>query len=88
MEEDKKKRGRPLKDGAMRKRVETLMTEEDYRALVQISKNTGTSISDLMRRGAKIIVAGASDLYNSRNKTDDYDDYFDDIVDDFDDDFD
>lgn len=50
MEEVKRKRGRPPKDGAMKKRVCINMDEDDKELLLELSAKTGESVSEFMRK--------------------------------------
>ena len=60
----KKKRGRPLKDGARRHRFPIMMTDEEYGLLVDASKKSGKSMSEIARTGIAISARGESDLYD------------------------
>ena len=63
MEEIKKKRGRPLKDGARRNKVRTMMNDEETRKLREISKRSGLSQMDIMRIGTGMFINQLEKLY-------------------------
>lgn len=52
MGETKRRRGRPVKeDGARRRRLDILLTDEEFDRLNKASKLSGKSISEIARKG-------------------------------------
>lgn len=48
-EEIKKKRGRPVKEGARHHRAMTRFTDDEHEELMLISETSGESVSDILR---------------------------------------
>ena len=66
-----RKRGRPIKVGSKRRRIEIRMSESEYSMLVELSRITGKNFTD-------ILVDGLSDQYDKYSDSgyDFYDDYY------------
>lgn len=75
MDSEKRRRGRPLKDGARRKEIHILMTDEEYDLLLNTSKKVGKSMSEIVRKGVMMSARGESDLYDLQHENDDFDEF-------------
>lgn len=73
--EEKKKRGRPMKDSARRHRLELRLTDEEYELIFNVSKKIGKSAAEIARKGAIIAAKGESDLYDIQHEDDNFDEY-------------
>lgn len=84
MEEIKRKRGRPKKSGAMRNRLDMMMSDDMASRLRNLSKLIGMTQADIIREAFN----GYEQLKLIQNSTVDDEVDYDDFYDDFDDDFD
>ena len=85
VDEPKRKRGRPLKDGAKRKRMEMRVTEDFYKELKELSGLEGESCVDYIIESVRL--RGALTRINHSSEEDDidiYEDYADYEEDDYD----
>ncbi len=64
MDEEKKKRGRPLKNDARRRRLHILISDDEYELLLYASIKSGKPMSEIARTGIHISAKGESDLYD------------------------
>lgn len=75
MSNKKKKRGRPMKDGARRHTLHILVSDEEYELLSNTSKKVGKSMSEIARKGSIIAAKGESDLYDMQHGDNNSDDF-------------
>lgn len=69
---DKKKRGRPLKEGAKRNVVNVKLNDDDFKMLNEAVQKYGVSRSDILQEGVKLAITELKNKY-----PDDEDDYYD-----------
>ena len=75
MEEVRRKRGRPAKDGSRRNQVKTVMNDEELFRLRKISKKSGLSQMNIMRIGAAMFIGELERLYPDVVIDSDFDDF-------------
>lgn len=75
MSDVKKKRGRPLKDGARRRDFHILVSDEEYELMLSTSKKIGKSMSEIARKGFIMAAKGESDLYDIQHEDNDFDEF-------------
>ena len=59
--EEKKKRGRPTKNGTRRERIDVRLSDEEYQKLAETSKIVGKSMAEIVRNG--IVMAANNEIF-------------------------
>lgn len=93
MEEVKRKRGRPKKEGGRKVRVNLLLTDEEFEEFQNGAQSHSMSLSEIMRKGTKTYLELANYRFtndeeesNHDNIPEDYD-YYDEYYEGYDDEY-
>lgn len=78
MSEEKRKRGRPKKEGSRNVQLKIMVTMDEYEELLNASKLVDKSMSEITRNGMHMSINNEIYMYNlNKESDDDNDDYED-----------